>query len=655
MEFLRRRMVAKYSTTVAHVTVQDALQNLTVGLFRRGCMDHTSSIISKPVIPPGQKGDYQFQVVQNVIWGTVPFYTPRTPGNVVLRLFFDQEEETLATSPKITVGVTEEATLRLLLSHFKSASSGNNNMISTLYSTVLVLEQSNTPAGRAGWGCICESTKIYQNFDKQKNERKWKDVQAAYSAILKAVITNNDVLLLKKEYLYQTKLEYELWCPLSETFAPAIPNKSNRVARELYQKEIFGFVPKLHTLTQLLVHGNNKKGKSQSSAHQSRMVLQRLSNTMTSNYYQTQQQQSSAEQKREEVRRGVQDLLVGIFPPNTRVVIFGSSANGFGSPTSDLDMCLETSSSSQPVDESAMEKLASALTEVASEIDTGRLTARIPVLKFVWKNGMECDLSMQNPLACLNTALLAAYANVRPEVPIVASIIKQWAKHRNINDPSKNTLSSYGYILMLLHFFTTHFTTPQGLTTSTMGDQASIVPNLQWLHSILQQQKQPHPSDPSFNVDTYYYSKPIVEMDLPLCPSVGILLSSFFRYYAHEFDYKKQVISLSSPHNMVERETKAEHNGWKLYGPALCIEDPFETFYDVAHVLKPSTFATLKQEFTRAYSIIVHAATLTWDSGGVNQLTGEQLLESICEPPPPSNKTTNDKDTSKDDKKDSKE
>ena len=175
----------------------------------------------------------------------------------------------------------------------------------------------------------------------------------------------------------------------------------------------------------------------------------------------------------------------------------------------------------------------------------------------------------------------------------------------------------------------------------------------------MQQQKQPHPSDPSFNVDTYYYSKPIVEMDLPLCPSVGILLSSFFRYYAHEFDYKKQVISLSSPHNMVERETKAEHNGWKLYGPALCIEDPFETFYDVAHVLKPSTFATLKQEFARAYSIIVHAATLTWDSGGVNQLTGEQLLESICEPPPPppppSNKTTNDKDTSKDDKKDSKE
>jgi hypothetical protein len=36
--------------------------------------------------------------------------------------------------------------------------------------------------------------------------------------------------------------------------------------------------------------------------------------------------------------------------------------------------------------------------------------------------------------------------------PQLAYVIKHWAKRRRINCPSEGTLSSYGYILCLIHF-----------------------------------------------------------------------------------------------------------------------------------------------------------------------------------------------------------
>ena len=110
---------------------------------------------------------------------------------------------------------------------------------------------------------------------------------------------------------------------------------------------------------------------------------------------------------------------------------------------------------------SAMGELAQKLEESGMlDVDTSRLTARIAVVKFNCpvnrENGsniiIECDVSMQNPLACVNTALLRSYSLSSPTVRILASIIKRWAKSRNINDPANHTLSSYGYILSFFTF-----------------------------------------------------------------------------------------------------------------------------------------------------------------------------------------------------------
>ena len=90
-------------TTKPNVTLRDALQSLTIGLFRFGCPENGNqfAIVAKEVLDTGV-----FQIQNNSICGEVPFYAPRSPGNVILRMYFNNDAlQTLATGPVMTVEV----------------------------------------------------------------------------------------------------------------------------------------------------------------------------------------------------------------------------------------------------------------------------------------------------------------------------------------------------------------------------------------------------------------------------------------------------------------------------------------------------------------------------------------------------------------------
>jgi DNA polymerase sigma len=380
-------------------------------------------------------------------------------------------------------------------------------------------------------------------------------------------------------------------------------------------------------------------------------------------------------------------LFLTLTSEKHRIFTFDSS------PQSDLDMCLQLPPGASIVhgDDStgaqAMAKLAQILEENGmKEVDTARLTARIPVVKFLCpipflENGedgenalMECDLSMHNPLAVLNTSLLRTYAEINPVTRVLASIIKRWAKARDINNPTRHTLSSYGYIIMLLHFLTFHQRSGNGLVSQVDSSDGPppgqprkpLLPNLQWMDNTwpedppgtpyrelkaLPKNIMPHPLEEKSFVNTYYYrvSGPMQLSNLQrLFPgqdlSLAILLASFFRYYAYEFDYKKHVVSLHSTysHGPVEREVKAELDGWRNYSAALTIEDPFETFYDVAHVLRGGYYHRIRREFAVAYTKIADVASGKAHSTWTNSVTGKtidlslmqgmDLVDWICDP-----------------------
>ncbi|KAL7454836.1 hypothetical protein ACHAWC_006435, partial [Mediolabrus comicus] len=557
-----------------NLTIRDALKNLTVGLFRRGASDNgaSASIVSKEILcadsKDGPDKDYFFNIDQktDVVFGTVPFYAPRTPGNVVFRLYYEDEPHvTLACGPCIEVtpaDVDYDGVLRFILSNFKTKKSNGMSSINSLATVIEMFspQRANTTwhdAGRMAWGCVCEARKVVEQAaqtyvnkkdeieetleamkikdelpdlsslnvsgddanekkkedeekvgndakynalmkDKSANERKWREIQLAYSSILKAVSLNKNIgYLMKRDLISTIRLEYELWCPLCEAFGlnpfvkttfvaskmpgnvSAFPYPATREhyqmcrdSKQEMQQTVLGFVPKLDSVEEL------SKG--------SRDFFLDLSSGMNELYANEFFVSEKIWKRREQVRAAIEQVVSnsGEFPPGTKVAVFGSSANGFGSPNSDLDLCLcippaagDFAKDGKGVE--AMTNLASKFTDAGMrDVNTDRLTARIPIVKFdvpYNDNGTEilvdCDLSLQNPLALLNTSLLRTYASISPMTVVLASIIKRWAKSRDINNPSKHTLSSYGYVLMLIYF----------LKNARRGDGNPILPNLQWV------------------------------------------------------------------------------------------------------------------------------------------------------------------------------
>ncbi|GAX18285.1 terminal uridylyltransferase [Fistulifera solaris] len=793
----RQELLAHWSLPLAFLqqsseNLEQALNKYTIGLFRRGCTENGSqaSIISKAVLGDEHRS-YDYWKEGNMVCGRVPFYSPRTPGHVVFRMYNEKEPlYTLATGPSLHVRVREEdyeSTIRFILSNFKGKKS-NPTSLSSLLSLALVLEtpllRPNDSSARATWGCIQEARKVIDacfseyaktnqkmseletaveqlklqvedEGDEQDSksqalsmgseirstdgggiesematelrektktlmsgkascERKWRDSQLAFASILRAVVTNPTMPnLLRRDLMIKMQIEYELWCPLSEEFAiPGSGGSENnstlwyeamrdlpnpitaedfaayRQARIKMQQRTLSFTPNTMGVDDVLFPRNMSTPEQRPMDPGAVSLFNGLSAAMGSYYHELFTDEDSIVRKRELIRLRVEQLVFesGAFPVNSKVVIFGSSANGFGSPKSDIDMCLQlpegsTLNEGDISGAEAMAKLATKLEESGMKgVDTCRLTARIPILMFQCPNPLtgdvddliDCDLSMQNPLAVLNTSYLRCYAEITPITRVLAAIIKRWAKARDINNPAKHTLSSYGYIIMLLHFLTYHKRTGNGLVSpvAPVDGNADIrrqqepgptplLPNFHWMDPrwpgsppgtpytevpTLPRNIIKHPLVEDKVVNTYF-SRPVTQEQRAYLQvqfsgqdlSLGILLASFFRYFAYEFNYKRHVVSLHSTASLgvVEREVKAEFDGWRNYSAALTIEDPFETFYDVAHVLRGGYYHRIRREFAVAYSKIADAASGrpgSWGKGDLRQMSGAELIDWLCEP-----------------------
>ncbi|KAI1267039.1 hypothetical protein F5Y18DRAFT_381313 [Xylariaceae sp. FL1019] len=179
--------------------------------------------------------------------------------------------------------------------------------------------------------------------------------------------------------------------------------------------------------------------------------------------------------------------------------------------------------------------------------------------------GVQCDINFSAHLALHNTALLRCYSHCDPRVRPLVLFVKHWAKARGINTPYRGTLSSYGYVLMVLHYLVNVV-------------EPFVCPNLQQLA----------PPDPS-NVPPEYLASIVAcqgrnirfwkdeQAILTLAQqgqlnqnsdSLGTLLRGFFEYYAQNnlmstlpkrgFDWGRDVLSIRSHGGLLTKTEK----GW---------------------------------------------------------------------------------------------
>ncbi|KAI1143358.1 hypothetical protein F5Y05DRAFT_368346 [Hypoxylon sp. FL0543] len=214
--------------------------------------------------------------------------------------------------------------------------------------------------------------------------------------------------------------------------------------------------------------------------------------------------------------------------------------------------------------------------------------------------GVQCDINFSAHLALQNTLLLRCYAYTDPRVRPMVLFVKHWAKARGINTPYRGTLSSYGYVLMVLHYLVNIA-------------EPFVCPNLQQLA----------PPDPNLPVEALEGIATCKGRNVRFWrdeqeiqrlareghlnqnrESLGSLLRGFFEYYAQSqmmsttnkrgFDWGRDVLSLRTHGGLLSKQEK----GWIGAKTVVQLEagaPPNPVEVDVSTGLKSPTDSVVRQ------------------------------------------------------------
>ncbi|KAI9929883.1 hypothetical protein MW887_011691 [Aspergillus wentii] len=263
---------------------------------------------------------------------------------------------------------------------------------------------------------------------------------------------------------------------------------------------------------------------------------------------------------------------------NIKVHVFGSSGNKLCSSDSDVDICITTTY--KELEHVCI--LADVLARHGMERVVCVSHAKVPIVK-IWDPELRlaCDMNVNNTLALENTRMIRTYVEIDERMRPLAMIIKHWTKRRILNDAGLGgTLSSYTWICLIINFLQTR--------------SPPILPSLQ---------ARPHKKrltndglvcsfDDDLNALSGYGRKNK--------QTVGELLFQFFKYYGHDLNYEKNVISVREG-RLVSKEGK----GWHLLqNNRLCVEEPFNTSRNLGNTADDTSFRGVHMELRRAFKAV---------------------------------------------------
>mmetsp|Transcript_69477 Transcript_69477/g.203290 ORF Transcript_69477/g.203290 Transcript_69477/m.203290 type:complete len:529 (-) Transcript_69477:109-1695(-) len=259
---------------------------------------------------------------------------------------------------------------------------------------------------------------------------------------------------------------------------------------------------------------------------------------------------------------------------------FGSAANGFGTEASDLDLSLifvnnaGSSAAGEAEKHDALHVLKTTLPSIhCFSIAKFVSRAKVPVLKVQFEDQHEVhevDITEGNYEALVNTQLLLHYSRIHSKVRRFVVDVKNWAKTEGCCGACTGHLSSYAFCLLGLYFLQTKAKLPALPVDVFIAGQVPALPV--WA---------PH-------------------------QSLEELMSGWLKFYAEEFDWEHEVVSvrhgkrLGIDHRLFEALPKSTKSTNKIHQRHLHIEDPVLPAVNLSCVLSKENEEYLKQKLTEA-------------------------------------------------------
>lgn len=551
-------------------------KQLALGLYRYGCQSNEQSIVTRKLDAS--------KIESNKINGEMCFFAPKSAGQFVFRIFDARSTlDTLATSKFFNVVLMDSDILQnlehameafndsplkavsLLGLILKSIRNNSNSpsevkiLIDKCVSSMLKLIIDSIPIIDEGYnrkkllksgdldetGNECSPFEDPESIDKKASVEADADFWKSYRTMLKLQSECNDTIsvliqsktswyLVSKQNKDKLKEINSLFCPFLKRYFASAPTKvSARI-------EHLGFNP--------------YSSRASSEIGIQSFLLEDVLSTTVSGLMPS----PGFMEFRNTIRTRIEKIVLSCssIDPRSRLEIYGSSANNFGNSSGDIDMCLITPTA-MSVEERGLlhENLIEVLTRSHMRDIKSILTARVPIIQFYDPDSkMNIDISLQNTLAVYNTKLLRAYSRIDPRTRMLVFLVKNWAKLRGINSPQNGTLSSYGYVLSVIHFLQHRY--------------IPILPNLQVVNSSSKLEKSViNPidgttCDVSFQDPTEDQYIEFQNQAKRNTESIGTLLFEYFRYFAHHFDFKNNILSIRTATGIVAKVEKYEKNCW---------------------------------------------------------------------------------------------
>lgn len=262
--------------------------------------------------------------------------------------------------------------------------------------------------------------------------------------------------------------------------------------------------------------------------------------------------------------------------------------------------------------------------------------------------GVQCDINFFNPLGLHNTQMLRCYSLCDQRVRQIVLFVKAWAKRRMINSAYSGTLSSYGYVLMVLHYLVNIARPP-------------VLPNLQ--QSWRPVREYVPPGTDRTEIDGWLVDFWCREHEIQHAAAnnlltrntdtVGALLAGFFQYFAATgekpfYHWTQNTLSLRNLGGIISKEEKGwvksrteEGDGKKVqYRYLFCIEDPFELDHNVARTVTHYGIVAMRDEFRRAARILnaVGNQLIPHDGSLFDEVSETVLTEPMTLRPKPGRK-----------------
>ncbi|CAE7835375.1 Tent2 [Symbiodinium sp. CCMP2592] len=252
----------------------------------------------------------------------------------------------------------------------------------------------------------------------------------------------------------------------------------------------------------------------------------------------------------------------------------------------------------------AVQQLAEFLPELGFKVSQLIPRARKPLvtLEDTQSTLTEVDVSINNSLPLYNSQLLRAYSELDPRVRPLVLLVKVWAKGKKVCGAQGGNLSSYSWTIMVLYFL----------------QLVGLLPSLQLLskEERMLETRDYWGNERSFQVGfltAEEYQKDVADGKIAAPTgeaglSLAELFYGFIHFYSKEYNWGSEVVSVQKP------DRKDRGPWFLLFGkgqpePCIHVEDPIE-FRDLNIVMLRERLAQLKEEFEHAREMLSEGCSL---------------------------------------------